>query len=82
MFNEEQRFKEPIRWAMVGGGRGSQIGSIHRASALRDGLFELVAGAFDINPERGKEFGTNLGVDPNRCYVDYKELFKEEIEAR
>jgi predicted dehydrogenase len=78
MFNEEQRFKQPIRWGMVGGGRGSQIGYIHRASALRDGLFQLVAGAFDINPERGKEFGTNLGIDPNRCYVDYKELFEEE----
>jgi predicted dehydrogenase len=78
MFNEEQRFKQPIRWAMVGGGRGSQIGYIHRASALRDGLFQLVAGAFDINPERGKEFGTNLGVDPNRCYGDYKEMFEEE----
>jgi len=78
MFNEEQRFDQPIRWAMVGGGRGSQIGSIHRASALRDGLFQLVAGAFDINPERGKEFGINLGVDPSRCYVDYKEMFEEE----
>jgi predicted dehydrogenase len=78
MFNEEQRFEQPIRWGMVGGGRGSQIGSIHRASAIRDGLFQLVAGAFDINPERGKEFGTNLGVDPKRCYADYKEMFEEE----
>jgi predicted dehydrogenase len=78
MFNEEQRFKQPIRWAMVGGGRGSQIGSIHRASALRDGLFSLVAGAFDINPESGSEFGVNLGLDPNRCYIDYKELFEKE----
>ena len=78
MFNEEQRFEQPIRWAMVGGGRGSQIGSIHRASALRDGLFQLVAGAFDINPERGKDFGKNLGLDPNRCYVDYQEMFEEE----
>ena len=78
MFNEEQRFKQPIRWAMVGGGRGSQIGSIHRASALRDGLFQLVAGAFDIDPQRGKEFGINLGVDPDRCYIDYKEMFEEE----
>jgi predicted dehydrogenase len=78
MFNEEQRFTQPIRWAMVGGGRGSQIGSIHRASALRDGLFQLVAGAFDIDSARGKEFGTNLGIDPNRCYVDYTEMFQEE----
>ncbi len=78
MFNEEQRFEQPIRWGMVGGGRGSQIGSIHRASAIRDGLFQLVAGAFDIDPERGKDFGTNLGVDPNRCYADYKEMFEKE----
>jgi predicted dehydrogenase len=78
MFNEELRFKHPIRWAMVGGGRGSQIGSIHRASALRDGLFQLMAGAFDINPETGKEFGVNLGLDPYRCYSDYRELFEKE----
>lgn len=78
MFNEEQRFEQPIRWGMIGGGRGSQIGSIHRASALRDGLFQLLGGAFDINPERGKKFGTNLGLDPNRCYADYKEMIAEE----
>lgn len=29
MFNEEQRFEHPIRWGMVGGGRGSQIGYSH-----------------------------------------------------
>lgn len=78
MFNEEQRFIQPIRWGMVGGGRGSQIGSIHRASAIRDGLYQLVAGAFDIDPQRGREFGTNLGVDPDRCYANYTEMFAEE----
>ena len=52
MFNEEFRLAKPLRWAMIGGGRGSQIGYIHRAAAARDGLFQLVAGAFDINPER------------------------------
>jgi predicted dehydrogenase len=78
MFNEELRFKQPIRWAMIGGGRGSQIGSIHRASALRDGLFQLVAGAFDIDPHQGKEFGINLGIDPARSYSDYQELLEKE----
>ena len=34
-----------IRWGMVGGGLGSQIGYSHRSAALRDGSFELVAGA-------------------------------------
>ncbi|MEH6650370.1 MAG: Gfo/Idh/MocA family oxidoreductase [Motiliproteus sp.] len=78
MFNEEKRFQQPIRWAMVGGGRGSEIGHAHRAGASRDGLFQLVAGAFDLNPDRGREFGGNLGVAPERCYADYKALFETE----
>lgn len=78
MFNEEFYFEQPIRWGMVGGGRGSQIGYSHRNAAQRDGLFRLVAGAFDIDPQRGLEFGTNLGLDPRRCYASYQELFKHE----
>ena len=78
MFNEEFRLAKPLRWAMIGGGRGSQIGYIHRAAAARDGLFQLVAGAFDINPERCADFGKNIGVDTERCYSDYKVMFEEE----
>ena len=78
MFNEEMHLEQPIRWGMVGGGRGSQIGYIHRNSAVRDRLFKLVAGAFDINEERGREFGINIGVVPERCYADYKTMFAEE----
>lgn len=78
MIYGEKRVENPIRWAMVGGGRGSQIGYIHRSSALRDYHFQLVAGAFDINPKRGKDFGVNLHVDPKRCYPDYKTMFAEE----
>ncbi len=67
--------KRPLRWAMVGGGRGSQIGYIHRSAALRDRYFDLVAGAFDINPERGRAFGVELGLDASRCYDDWRILF-------
>ena len=74
----EKNVDKPIRWAMVGGGKGSQIGYIHRSAALRDFNFELVAGAFDINPERGREFGASLHVAPERCYPDYKTMFEEE----
>ena len=78
MYYGEKRIENPIRWGMVGGGRGSQIGYIHRSAALRDFNFELVAGAFDIDPERGKDFGKQLHVDPDRCYPDYKTMFAEE----
>ena len=78
MINGSKVLDHSIRWAMVGGGKGSQIGYIHRSSAQRDNNFKLVAGAFDINPERGIAFGQELGVDPDRCYPDYQTMFAEE----
>ena len=80
MYNEELRPNRPIRWAMVGGGRGSEIGYAHRSAALRDSFFKLVAGAFDIDPEGCKSFGQNLGLDVNRCYANYVEMFSQEKE--
>ncbi|MEH7566196.1 oxidoreductase [Priestia megaterium] len=78
MIYGEKKVDKPIRWAMVGGGKGGQIGYIHRSAALRDNNFQLVAGAFDIDPARGKDFGVNLHVDPERCYPDYETMFEEE----
>ena len=78
MFNEEKRFVKPIPWGMVGGGRGSQIGYIHRSAALRDNHFNLVAGTFDIDGARGREFGVNIGVVEDRCYGTYQEMFAAE----
>ena len=80
MINGSKVLDHPIRWAMVGGGKGSQIGYIHRSAALRDNNFQLVAGAFDINPERGMAFAAELGIDPDRCYPDYKTMFEKEAQ--
>ena len=74
----KRQTEKPIRWAMVGGGGTSQIGYIHRSAALRDRTFELVAGAFDIDPARGKVFGVELGVAPERCYPGHRALFAAE----
>lgn len=82
MFDEEVRLKRPYRWAMIGGGRGSQIGYIHRSAALRDGIFELKAGAFDIDSQRAKDFGQAIGLDKNRCYGNYREMLAEEAKRR
>lgn len=78
MYYGEKRVENPIRWAMVGGGKGSQIGYIHRSAALRDFNFTLVAGAFDIDAARGQAFGASLHVPAERCYPDYKTMFAEE----
>lgn len=78
MNNGEKKMENALRWGMIGGGRTSQVGYKHRSGALRDRTYELVAGAFDIDTERGKSFGINLGVDPERCYDDYQTLLAEE----
>lgn len=78
MYYGEKKVATPFRWAMVGGGQGAQIGYIHRSAAMRDFCFALVAGAFDIDPERGKKFGNQLNVSEDRCYPDYKIMFEEE----
>lgn len=80
MIHGELELAAPLRWGMVGGGRGSQIGYIHRSAALRDGHFRLVAGAFDIDPAAGRDFGQRLGVAPERCYESYRSMF--EVETR
>lgn len=82
MINGSKVLDHPIRWAMVGGGKGSQIGYIHRSAALRDHSFQLAAGAFDIVPERGIAFGRELGVAPDRCYPDYQTMFAAEAPER
>lgn len=80
MINGENLVPASIPWGMVGGGRQSQIGYIHRSAALRDGVFKLVAGAFDIDAQRGRDFGTAIGVDAGRCYADYKSMFATEAQ--
>jgi Predicted dehydrogenases and related proteins len=79
MLNGEKSIPRPLRWAMIGGGRLSQVGYKHRSGALRDNTaYQMVASAFDIDAARGREFGVNLGLDPERCYDNYQQLLSEE----
>lgn len=78
MINGERRTPRPLRWGMVGGGRTGQVGYKHRTGALRDGTYRLVAGAFDLDADRGRDFGVNLGVAEDRCYATYQDLIAEE----
>lgn len=83
MLNGERKITRPFRWAMIGGGRTGQVGYKHRMGALRDNTaFQLVAGAFDIDPARGRDFGVNLGVAADRCYADYKTMLAEEAKRK
>ena len=59
-----------LRMGMVGGGPGAFIGEVHRKAARLDGYIRITAGAFDINPERSRQMGVQLGVDPARLLAD------------
>src|SRR5262245_8683799 len=68
-----------MRWGLIGGGRGSQIGGAHRIAARLDGLFELVAGALDVDGEQGHVFGRELGIPVDRSYRDWREMLRMEV---
>lgn len=67
-----------IRYGMVGGGPGAFIGGVHRKAAALDGEIELVAGAFSSSPEKSRQQGEELYLDPARVYGSYKEMAEAE----
>jgi len=67
-----------LRWGMIGGGEGSQIGPAHRLGAGLDGLFEFCAGALDHRAEAGRAFGRRLGLEAGRSYGDWREMLDGE----
>ncbi len=70
--------KSRIKLGMVGGGIGAFIGEVHRMAARLDDHFELVAGAFSGDPQRSKDSGEQLGIDPARCYEDFATMARAE----
>jgi predicted dehydrogenase len=63
---------------MVGGGPDAFIGEVHRKAARLDGDIDIVAGAFSRDPEKSKQTGSELGLNPDRVYGSYQEMFKKE----
>ena len=67
-----------LQMAMIGGGNGAFIGAVHRMAAALDGQIDLVAGAFSRDAENCRDTGSQLGLDPARCYSDYESLLRDE----
>jgi predicted dehydrogenase len=67
-----------IKLAMVGGGATAFIGAVHRIAMRMDDRFELVAGALDVDAERGRAFAATLGIAQDRAYATYQELIDKE----
>ncbi|MGA2093708.1 MAG: Gfo/Idh/MocA family oxidoreductase [Sedimentisphaerales bacterium] len=67
-----------LRMGMVGGGPGAFIGEVHRKAAQLDGEIKLVAGAFDIDPEKSRQMGKELALSQDQIYGTYTDMIKEE----
>ncbi|MEL6571681.1 MAG: Gfo/Idh/MocA family oxidoreductase [Pseudomonadota bacterium] len=66
-----------LKWGMIGGGEGSQIGPAHRLGAGLDGLFDFTAGALDHRPEAGIAYGQTLGLG-ERSYGSWQDMLAGE----
>ena len=69
-----------IKYGMVGGGKDSFIGRIHRIAAKIDNNFNLVGGAFSSDPENSILFGNELNLASDRCYSNFEEMAIKESE--
>ncbi|MEO1365421.1 MAG: gfo/Idh/MocA family oxidoreductase, partial [Pseudomonadota bacterium] len=69
---------QKLRWGMIGGGEGSQIGPAHRLGALADGHFALTAGALDADADKGRAYAQSLGIDATRAYGNWQEMLAGE----
>jgi len=67
-----------LRMGMVGGGKDSFIGPIHRRAALMEGKVELVCGAFSSTKRKSMESGSELMLPRDRVYGSYREMLRRE----
>ena len=67
---------------IVGGGPGSWIGHVHRISSRFDDQYEIVAGVFSRNVKISTKFGKSIGISPDRCYSNYKEMAEKESKRK
>jgi predicted dehydrogenase len=65
-----------LRAGIVGGGKGSFIGAVHRVAAELDGQAEVVAGAMSTDPQRAEESANAWFLD--RFYTSYEEMAEKE----
>ncbi len=70
---------QKLRYAMVGGGRDSLIGSVHRRAMALDGQFDFVAGALSSTPEKAIASGHDLGLAADRNHGSWQALLEDEL---
>lgn len=73
------RFGRRLRVGFVGGGLDSVIGGTHLVALRADGMADLVAGAFSIDPRVARETGRALLLDDDRIYESWPQMLEREL---
>ena len=69
-----------IRWGLLGGGRDSMMGIVHRIAASMGEDYVLVGGVFNGRPEAGDRLAAELELDPARSYRSVEALIAGEAQ--
>lgn len=70
--SQETATKRKLLAGIVGGGKGSFIGAVHRIAAELDGQAEIIAGAMSSNPEIAQQSAADWLL--RRSYASYEEM--------
>ncbi len=65
-----------LRAGIVGGGKGSFIGAVHRVAAELDGQAQVIAGAMSTDPQRAQDSANTWFLQ--RSYNSFEEMAEEE----
>lgn len=76
--DEAKKLQCKLKFGMIGGGRDSFIGAVHRRAAISDGFTDFVAGALSSDPGKAKLSGEDLLLPPARNYGSWQELLEKE----
>ncbi len=72
-------YQPALRYAMVGGGRGAFIGSVHRQAMALDGQMQLVSAALSSQPDKALASGRDLGLPDARNHASWQALLADEL---
>jgi len=68
-----------IRLGILGGGRDSLIGVLHRVAAHINDNYEVVGAAFNSDFDTSIEFAKEIDISVNRIYKDFDTFVEEEM---
>ncbi|MDB3993631.1 Gfo/Idh/MocA family oxidoreductase [Gammaproteobacteria bacterium] len=71
---------QKIKLGMVGGGKGSFIGEIHRMAARLDGRYQIVAGALSSDPKIAAASAEENNIEKSRSYDSFEIMAEKEKE--